>query len=501
MHVNTLNIPTIIMNKFKSIIEQLEKIDTLKQIASLLSWDQETYMPSQSISARATQLETLSGLIHDHWQSETLKNNLSQFIDIQSGDISTALNQSESAFIREFATTWRRHTQLSKSLVQELTKATSTAQHIWADARKNDDFNLFAPHLKHVIDLTHEKINQLGYENHPYNALIDEFEPGMTVQSLDAILMPLKNETITFIKNNPVTKSPELNGPFSYENQLTYSKELMVAMGYDTERGRLDISTHPFTIDIHPNDVRITTRINPDYLMESISSTIHEVGHGLYEQGLDPKYALTPYGASRSMGIHESQSRLWEIFIGQSLPFWEGQLNRIHNLFPTTKNHTALDFHQQCRQVTPHWCRVESDIVTYNLHIIIRYECEKALFSNDLSVNDLPDFWNQKMKDYLGLSISSNAKGCLQDVHWSAGLFGYFPSYTLGTLIAAQLYKKLDQEFKSLEAMIQAADFIPIKSWLNENIHFHGSKKTTELLLQDLGVGYDPHAFISSLSN
>ena len=233
---------------------------------------------------------------------------------------------------------------MSKDLVQALSKATSTAQHIWADARKND-FNLFAPHLKHILDLTHEKINQLGYDTHPYNALIDEFEPGsMTVESLDSILI-WKMKRLNLLTTFQKTRIPIIKGPFDYDNQLIYSKELMVAMGYDTNRGRLDISTHPFTIDIHPNDVRITTRINTDYLMESISSTIiHEVGHGLYEQGLDPQWSATPYGAARSMGIHESQSRLWEIFIGQSLPFWEGQLDRIHQLFPTTQQLSALTF-------------------------------------------------------------------------------------------------------------------------------------------------------------
>ncbi|MEK9727173.1 MAG: carboxypeptidase M32 [Candidatus Margulisiibacteriota bacterium] len=486
------------MKKFNTIIRHLSHINTLSQISSLLSWDQETYMPPDAINARASQLQVMAGLIHDEWQSDELKNELNQYFDFTSYTIDDSLSSEEYSFIKELSSTWIRNTRLTKSLVQELTKATTTAQHAWASARKNDDFATFAPYLKNVIDLTREKIKQLGSNDHPYNTLLDEFEPGMTVNELDNIFTPLKNETINFLNEYSPSTPPSINGPFDYEQQLIYSKELMTMLGYDTKRGRLDISTHPFTIDIHPNDVRITTRINTNYLMESISSTIHEVGHGLYEQGLDPQWAGTPYGSARSMGIHESQSRLWEIFIGQSLPFWEGQLDRLQTLFPSTKSNSAMDFHQHCRTIKPHWCRVESDIITYNLHIILRYECEKALFSNELDVDMLPEFWNQKMNDYLGIKSLTPAKGCLQDVHWSAGLFGYFPSYTLGTLIAAELFKHLSKLFFPIDQKIRNGEFKPIKDWLNEHIHFQGSKKTTHQLLDDLGISYNPASFLNS---
>ena len=488
-----------IMNRFKSIISQLKTIDSLRQISSVLSWDQETYMPADAINARADQLETIAGLIHDAWQSDALKNDLLPFINSESEHPKEDLTTDEASFIRELYAVWKRHNQLSKDLVKALTKATATSQHVWANARKNNNFQEFAPHLKELIDLTNEKIKQLGFIDHPYNTLIDEFEPGMNVKKIDSIFEPLKTGTIDFLSQYKPAHFTPIEGPFDSSNQRIYSDELVKLLGFRTQNGRLDISTHPFTIDIHPSDVRITTRINPEHLMESVSSTIHEVGHGLYEQGLDPDWIGTPYGAARSMGIHESQSRLWEIFIGQSRPFWKGQLKRIHELFPTTRHNTADDFVNFCGHVKPHWCRVESDIVTYNLHIIIRYECEKALFSNQLSVNDLPDFWNQKMHDYLGLSIESDTKGCLQDVHWSAGLFGYFPSYTLGTLIAAQLNQTLHHTFPDYDALIESGDFKQINEWLNQHIHRVGSKKPTDDILADLNISYDPQAFLNSL--
>ena len=501
MLANMQSIHMNIMSRIEPIAVILKNINTLEQISSVLSWDQETMMPSQGIQARSKQLETMAGLIHDAWQSKELYDAISACINIETGHPKQALNQTEQAFIREVYPCWKRNTQLSKSLVQSLSKATSSAQHVWQMAREKNQFNEFAPHLQTLIDLSLEKIKELGYTGHPYNTLIDEFEPGMTVDTIDAIFKPLTETTVAFLENYNAPAPAPIQGPFDIDAQFKYSEELMQQLGYDTARGRLDISTHPFTIDIHPTDVRITTRANENYLFESISSTTHEVGHGLYEQGLDPMWAGTPYGAARSMGIHESQSRLWEIFIGQSLAFWEGQLPRIHDLFPSTRSKTATDFYNSCHHIKPHWCRVESDIVTYNLHIMIRYECEKALFSKALDVNDLPEFWNHKMHEYLGLHITNDTQGCLQDVHWSAGLFGYFPSYTLGTLIANELHQKLHHVFPSLPDMIRTGDFIPIKNWLNEHIHTHGSKMTTWELLNSLGIHYAPENFIHSLSD
>jgi carboxypeptidase Taq len=495
MPENMLNNPMPISTRLKPIVSCLTAIDQYRQISALLSWDQETMMPSGAIDARSKQLETLSGAMHDAWNSPELTHAMHALVHPTTGEPTTDLTPTEAAFMRECYPQWKRNTALPKPLVQQLTKATSQAQHAWQNARATNNFSLFSPHLAELIQLTKEKINALTMPyDHPYDTLIDEFEPGMTVAQLDAIFAPLKEQTMAFLNTSPQRPCPSIVGPFNAEAQLDYSRELMVAMGYSTDHGRLDVSAHPFTIDIHPSDVRITTRVDTDHLFESLSSTIHEVGHALYEQGLDPEWAGTPFGAARSMGIHESQSRLWELFIGQSAPFWQGQLSRIHHYFPNTSGHTANDFFMASNAIQPHWCRVKSDAITYNLHIILRYECEKALFDGSLEVNDLPKVWNQKMADSLGIHIDNDAQGCLQDVHWSAGLFGYFPSYTLGTLIAAELFAIIDNALDDLPKIIASGDFRPITQWLNTHVHWHGSKKTTADLLSDLGVCMTPQA-------
>lgn len=470
------------MERLKKLVKQLKAIDTYRQISSVLSWDQETMMPEGAIDARSNQLSTLTGHLHDMWAQPNITTEIESHIDIKTGQSNPNLTNEEQTFMRELYPIWKRNTQLSKELVTKLSEVTSQAQHVWQEARKTNNFELFAPHLQTIIDLQKEKVTQLGYKDHPYNTLLDEYEPGMSVEKIDAKFNPLKEQTLERIKNEATTKPKKINGTFNRDEQIKYSNQIATAMGYDFNRGRLDLSTHPFTIDIHPSDVRITTRVSETNFLEALSSTIHEVGHGLYEQGLDSEWAGTPFGTARSMGVHESQSRLWEIYICQSKPFWEGQLPTLHKLFPDMRQYSADDLYNITHQITPHWCRVESDVVTYNMHIILRYECEKALIDGSLAVADLPRVWNQKMKDYLGIEVESDAKGCLQDVHWSAGLFGYFPTYTLGTLMAEQLYKRLQNEFSDLDDMIKDAQFLPIKSWLNESVHQHGCRFTIEKL-------------------
>ena len=476
------------MERLNDFVNQLKNIDIYRQISSVLSWDQETMMPSGSIKARADQLATLAGKIHDLWNDPILTSTLEKSVDLDKGTPLFNATAEEAAFIREIYPIWKRNTQLSKKLITELSEVTSIAQHQWQEARETNNFALFAPHLERIIELQKEKVAQLGYEDHPYNTLLDEYEPGMTVSKIEGIFTPLKEKTLSKIANEATSSPKQLQGPFDSDQQMVYSRQLVNILNYDLDRGRLDLSTHPFTIDIHTSDVRITTRVSETNFFESFSSTIHEIGHGLYEQGLDSQWVGTPFGTSRSMGVHESQSRLWEIFICQSLPFWEGQLPTLQKMFPAMKQVSANDLYEISHQITPHWCRVESDVVTYNMHIILRYECEKALIEGSLAISDLPELWNQKMKDYLGITIESDTKGCLQDVHWSAGLFGYFPTYTLGTLMAEQIYKKLEQEFSNLEDLIRNANFIPIKEWLNNSIHQHGCRYTTDELTERIGI-------------
>ena len=480
--------PKRIMEQLNEFVKQLKSIDTYRQISSVLSWDQETMMPQGAINARAEQLSTISGHIHDMWNQQDLTNQMARFIDLDSGKPNTSLSNDEAAFMQEVYPIWKRNTQLSKSLVTQLTEVTAKAQHEWQQARDTNDFDRFAPHLEAIISLQKEKISQLGAVGNPYDTLLDEYEPGMTVAKLDQTFEPLKQQTLQKIADFGVENPDQINGEFDIDQQIKYSQKLAKQLEYDFETGRLDCSAHPFTIDIHPTDVRITTRVSKSNFLEAFSSTIHEVGHGLYEQGLNKEWAGTPFGTARSMGVHESQSRLWEIFICQSKPFWEGQLPILHEMFPALKAYSAMDLYDITHQISPHWCRVESDIVTYNMHIILRYECEKDLINGTIGVSDLPAVWNQKMMDYLGIHVESDTKGCLQDVHWSAGLFGYFPTYTLGTLMAEQLYTKLQHEFANLDDLIRSANFKPIKEWLNQTIHQHGCRYSTQTLIERIGI-------------
>lgn len=481
------------MDRLKNLVNTLQKIDTYRQIHATLSWDQETMMPNGAIDVRATQLAELSRHQHDCWNHSELCDQMHALMDADTGTPIPTLSHDERRFMEELIPIWRRHTHLSNDLIARLAETAAKTQHVWQTARQHNDFSGFAPHLQRMIDLQHEKINQLGVDGHPYNALLDDYEPGMTVDKLDALFEPLKQRTMRTIQTKGTQNPRKIMGMFDVHEQLAYSTHIASLLQYDFNRGRLDTSAHPFTIDSHPSDVRITTRVSKSNILEALSSTIHEVGHGLYEQGLDADWIGTPFGMARSMGVHESQSRLYEVFIGQSLAFWEGQLDELHRRFPDMRAYSAQDLYDITHQITPHWCRVESDIVSYNLHIILRYECEKALIDGTLRVNDLPLVWNEKMRTYLGIDVASDTHGCLQDVHWSAGLFGYFPSYTLGTMMAEKLYNRLHQQFDDLDRMIRTSNFKPINEWLTHSIYRHGCRLPTNDLMEHLDASICSH--------
>tara|TARA_A100001015_G_C15022518_1_gene728733 strand:- start:753 stop:2132 length:1380 start_codon:yes stop_codon:yes gene_type:complete len=456
-------------------------------------------MPSGAIDARTNQQMAMAALIHQRWTSTECRDLLGQFVDLSTGQPSQPVSQTEEQLLRELHQDWVQANALPESLVKELTAATSTGQHQWQLARASNDGRAFIPILSDIVELQKKKADALGWQDHPYDALLNEFEPGMTMPQLTPIFDELKTKLIPLIQQKKVATVQPLPGEFSVENQTLYSNELMELLNFDVTKGRMDTSTHPFTIDIHPSDVRFTTRYSTDNLMESVSSTIHELGHALYEQGLPFDWEGTPLGQARSMAFHESQSRLWEIFICQSLPFWTGQYPRLCELFPQLNGLSAEYLYQQCHQVLPQWCRVASDPVTYNMHIIIRYEIELALLGGDIGVADIPQCWNQKMVDYLGIEPASDAQGWLQDVHWSAGLFGYFPTYALGTILAAQLYALLKTEIPNLHDQVAQGHMRPINNWLIKHIHSKGRSLTTNELMKSLGICYDVDAFLMGL--
>ncbi len=479
------------------------KAATLKGIGALLSWDQETGMPAGAIDARADQTALISELEHEVWISDHFQSTLSQLIDLKSGELKdNTLSEPEQTAVRLIYKDWKHAKALPSDFVSRYADATSRCQHAWADARAANDFKQFAPHLAAIVDLTKEKASYFPGFTCVYDALLDEFEPDMTVAELSPLFADLRDQTLALLHEindrRPHATFATLKGHFDLESQRQFSLELLRDIGFDFTRGRFDPSVHPFTTDLHPTDIRITTRYDQHDLMENISSTLHEAGHGMYEQGLNADWVGTPLCESLSLGIHESQSRFWENVVGRSHPFIEAYLPSIQQRFPTP--FAAVDataVYRAFNQVHPSLIRVQADELTYNLHILIRYEVEQLLFNGSATIAELPEIWNQKYEDYLGIRPSSDATGILQDVHWSAGLFGYFPTYTLGNLFCAQYSEVLKADLPNFDALVRSRDFAPILGWLRGHIHQVGRGLTApELIQKTTGMPLSADAFI-----
>lgn len=461
-------------------------IATLQSIRALLEWDQETYMPKEAGEARSDQLQLLAEEIHKRLSSSSYKKELSSLIDLETGK----MQKEYSLPIQRAAKEWRRaflqETKLPASFVRSFAKTTSSALPIWDEAKKTGKFSLFAPHLKKIVALCQKKAELLGYQEHPYDALLDLYEPGLTVSTVSPLFTNLKSSLTSLLANiqkKPLT--PPLSGYFPKEAQEKLSTYALKCMGFSSDNSRLDLSSHPFCTGIHPQDTRMTSRIDLSCPLSNLYSVLHEGGHGLYHQNLPKEYFGTPLCEAISYGIDESQSRLWETIIGKSLPFCTFIHPTLQELFPEELSSLSIqDLYQKVNRVLPSEIRVESDEVTYSLHIILRYEIEKALIEGNLSVSDVPDVWNQKMQEYLGITPSSHSKGCLQDVHWAMGGIGYFPSYTLGNLLAAQLFTQIQKTFPSWNERIAKGDFTFLCTWLKESIHCHGKLYTAEEIIQ-----------------
>jgi carboxypeptidase Taq len=445
----------------------------------LLEWDQETYMPPKAIEARSNQIELLSGFIHRQKTSPAFKKTLAQLVDLGTGNpLSSHWSLEEAACLRLWHREWEKEAKLPSSFVKECAKSSSASLSAWSDAKKQSNFSLFAPHFEKGVSLARKKAKFIGYKKHPYDALLDFYEPDMTVDTLDPLFQKLKRDLTELLSKIQKAKSSNtltLPGPFDPEVQMKVGKDLLKALGFSEEISRLDLTSHPFCIGIHPNDTRMTTRIFPDHLISHIFSVLHESGHGLYNTQLPQEYYGTPLCEPLSYGVDESQSRLWETMIGRGLPFWKFFYPVLQKAFPDKLGSFPLtDFYRCVNAVQPSYIRVEADEVTYCLHIILRYEIEKALIEGSLQVKDVPSVWNKKMQEVFGITPSHDAEGCLQDIHWAMGGFGYFPTYALGNLFAAQLFDAIKKAEPSLELQIEQGNFAPLRSYLKENIHKHG---------------------------
>lgn len=479
---------------FQKIFDVSKHIRILQGISSLLDWDQETFMPSGSSAIRAEQLKTMAGIIHREKTSRKYSTALSKLIDLKTGKVKYKdLSQQQSAALREWRRNYIHDTALPSKFVEEFTKVSSQAIIAWRTAKKENAFQQFAPFLDRIVQLNRKKADLLGYKDHPYDALLDQYEPDFTTKETEILFLKLRTHLMPIIKK--VSRQPIddsfLYGNWDHAKQMAFSHKLLDAMGYDHSKGRLDLSTHPFSSSCHPTDSRITTRIHAESLMSCFLAVLHEGGHALYEMGLPQAQYGTPLGDARSLGVHESQSRWWETRIGLSKPFWLYFFPLLKETFKGQLDNITLDkFYFAINKVEPSLIRIEADEMTYPLHVILRFEMEKGLIEGSMSVRDVPDAWNAKMEEYLGVIPPTNSEGCLQDIHWSMGAFGYFPTYTLGNLYAAHLFEGFAKDHSDWEKQVAAGQLGFVKVWLHEKIHQYGKCYQTHELLK-LATGKD----------
>ena len=463
--------------------KRLATISDLGSANSLLFWDKQTYMPKGGVAARAEQMATLSRLAHE------------MLVDAETGRLLDSLGEpnpssEEGALVRRARRDYERAAKLSAELVEEITRATALAEPAWVRAREESDWSVFAPHLEEIVALKKRAAEALGYEDHPYDALLDGYEPGAKKKRLEAMFGELKAGIVPLVreiveKGNEEDRSAPLHGAFDEAAQERFGVEAVTRFGYDWERGRQDRTVHPFCINFGPGDVRITTRFDPHWLSPALFGTFHETGHALYEQGINPGYARTPLGGGTSMGVHESQSRLWENLVGRSRAFWSCFYPKLRDTFPEALGGVDLErFYRAINMVAPSKIRVEADEATYNLHILLRFELEVALFEDELSVADLPAAWNTKMEEYLGVVPENDAEGVLQDIHWADGLFGYFPTYAIGNVLSVQFFDEAVKAHPEIPTQIEQGEFTALLGWLRENVYRHGSRYEPDELVR-----------------
>lgn len=489
---------------YDELILRLKQTALLASCSAVLEWDEQTYLPTEGTEHRANQLALLAGMVHDKATTPEIGNLLLELEANQTYDKDSL----EFANIREARHEFDRATKLPKRLVEELSRVSTLSHHAWVEARKKNQFKDFLPWLEQMIDLKREQASAIGYEGtNAYDALLDEYEPGATSEMIEQAFSPLRNELVSLvsaIKNSGITPDISiLTRKYPTQKQREFSISAAEAIGFDFNSGRLDIAAHPFCSGFGPGDCRLTTRYDEHHFPGAFFGTLHEAGHGIYEQGLCKEHFGTPVGSSTSLGIHESQSRMWENMIGRSRPFWNYFYESAQKTFPEALGNVGQeDFYRAINDVRPSYIRVEADEVTYNLHIMLRFELEKALVSGDLKPADLEVVWNEKFTEYFGITPDTSSNGCLQDVHWSAGLIGYFPTYALGNMYAAHFFNAAEKELGNISQLIQKGEFAPLKNWLNRNIHQRGKLYRANRLVEVVtGETLSHKPLISQLQN
>ena len=475
--------------------EHLREIGKLESALALLGWDQRTNLPRKGHPARAEVIGKLTKMVFEL----SVSDKLGEYLEYLQGR--EGLTDEERASVRVVGKSYRRHKAIPPAFYEEYAIASSRSETVWEEAKEKSDFRLFQPHLARMIDYARRFAEYYGYEDSPYDALIEEFEPGMTSAELRTIIEPLRSELVPFIKRlQQEGKRPDdtfMQGTFPEEMQRTLSLRALTAMNYDFDAGRLDQTVHPFTTTIGPSDVRVTTRFLPHNILSGLASSMHEGGHALYDQGIPDDLRWSGLDEGASYGIHESQSRMWENLVGRSRPFWQFFAPIAGKIVPQLAPIPAEALYRAANIAEPSLVRVEADEVTYNLHIMLRFELEEGLITGRIDTADLPELWRDAMQRYLGVVPEDDAHGVLQDVHWSSGLFGYFPSYMLGNLYSAQFFAAVRKEIPDLDEKIARGKLSELLAWLREKIHQYGKiYEPKELIERVTGHAPDSSHFV-----
>ncbi len=463
--------------------ERLVEFHALGKAADLLEWDQETVMPRGGAAARAHHLGILKKTAHELFTAPETGRWIAALVPSAEGR-----DDDDAALVRWAAREWRRRSRQPAVLVAELARLTALAQEDWSAARAASDFSRFRPRLEELFALKRRQAAALGDFPDPYDAWLEEFEPGMSTARVDELFAEMKAGLVPLVKAVAAkagsVRVPELSGSFDPARQRELGLEVARSMGFDFARGRLDESAHPFSTGIAPDDVRLTTRYREDLPFSALFGVMHEAGHGLYEQNAGPDPKSTPLTGGATMAVHESQSRLWENQVGRGRPFWRRWRARFAELFPQAAGLSAEDLYRAVNRAEATHVRVEADELTYGLHVLIRFELERELLSGRLAVADLPKAWAAKSRTYLGIVPPDDARGVLQDVHWASGLIGYFPTYAVGNMISAQLWDAALAARPGIPAALERGDGAPLLGWLVDNVHRHGRKYAAEELVR-----------------
>ena len=490
--------------KLQELKVRLGRVEDLHCASSVLGWDQQTYMPPRGAATRSEQLATLDSLAHELFTDDEIGALLNELEDYAA---KVDYDSDEASLIRVTKREYDKAKRVPATLIEQISRTTSLALESWTKARAESKFRLFQPDLEKIVDLEIQLAEYLGYKDRIYDALLDEYEPQMTTAEVSAVFDGLKQELVPLVRaiSAKADKVDDacLHRAYDEKKQWDFGIGVIKRLGFDFESGRQDKSVHPFTTGFGLGDTRITTRVHRHFLPSALFGTIHETGHALYDMGYRAELERTPLAGGASLGVHESQSRLWENVVGRSRGFWKFFFPRLRLVFPRQlKDQNGLSFYRAINKVHPSFIRVEADEVTYCLHIMLRFELENALVERKLKVAEVPEAWNAKMKEYLGIVPPDDVRGCLQDIHWSGGMIGYFATYALGSIFSLQLFDKAVSDIPALPSQIEHGQFGELLKWLRTNLHQHGRKFTLDELARKItGEPLQTKSYLRYLKN